>query len=118
MQFVRIAKEDHPLQGMIGTITDETTADGFTRVTLLNSSFSGYFKPEDVQAIEKGTKVLIEVTISDFFKDSMMVAGGWMDLSRIIDIVPMEKPGPRKIEVMRISPEFQSMMDSLLPEKE
>jgi hypothetical protein len=25
---------------------------------------------------------------------------------------------PRKIEVLRISPEFQTMMDSLLPEKE
>lgn len=50
-QFVRITKEGHPMRGMIGTITD-TTEDGFERVTLLNSSFSAYFKPEDLQPLE------------------------------------------------------------------
>ena len=87
-QFVRISKEDHPMRGMIGTANlEEQTKDGFTRVTLLNSSFSGYFQPGDLQAIEVGTKVIIEVEITRFFKDAMMVAGGWMPLSRIRDIV-------------------------------
>ena len=85
-RFVRIRKEDHPMRGMIGTIT-ETTPDGFERVTLLNSSFNGYFRPEDLQPIEVGTKVIVEHTISNFFQDSMMIAGGWTPLSRILDIV-------------------------------
>lgn len=85
--FVRINLNNHPMEGRIGTTTDETTEDGFKRVTLLKSSISGFFRPEDLQAIEVGTKVLIEVTISDFFQDAMMIAGGWMTLTRIKDIV-------------------------------
>jgi hypothetical protein len=37
---------------------------------------------------EVGTHVLIEVAIRDYYDDSMMVAGGWMPLSRIKSIVP------------------------------
>jgi len=38
---------------------------------------------EQERRVSIGTKVTIEVTISDFFKENMMVAGGWMPLSRI-----------------------------------
>ena len=36
---------------------------------------------------ERGTKVLIEVEIADLYKNSMLIAGGWMPLSRIRAIV-------------------------------
>jgi AMMECR1 domain-containing protein len=85
-RFVRINKLDHPMRGMIGTVT-QVTEDGFEQITLLNTSFSGYFKPEDLQEIRVGTRVIVEHTILDFYKNSMMIAGGWTPLARIIDIV-------------------------------
>lgn len=86
-QFVRINKADHPMHGMIGTVNADQSYDGFVQVRLLNASFQASFKSEDLQRIEKGTKVIVEHTISDFFRDSMMIAGGWTPLSRILDIV-------------------------------
>lgn len=83
--FVRVNKQNHPLQGMI-CILGEETDDGFVRVTVLKTSISAYFKPEDIQIISVGTRVIIEVEISDFFQHSMMVAGGWMSVNRILDI--------------------------------
>jgi len=43
------------------------------------------------EALQVGTKVLIEVEIRGFFDDSMMVAGGWMPLNRIKAIVEPEQ---------------------------
>jgi len=85
-RFVRIRKDDHPMRGMIGTIT-ETTQDGYARVTLLYSTINGYFNPEDLQPIQVGTKVIVDHSISTFFQASMMIARGWTPLSRILDIV-------------------------------
>jgi hypothetical protein len=70
---------------------------------------------------ERGTHVLIEVEIRDYYGDSMMVAGGWMPLSRIkgialvqdviADVAPSEEQldaqeqsvlGPRRIDWSKI----------------
>lgn len=74
------------MYGMICTVGEETD-DGFLRVTILRTSVNAFLRLEDLQPIEIGTKVRIEVTISDFFQNSMMVAGGWMSLDSILDIV-------------------------------
>jgi hypothetical protein len=54
---------------------------------------------------ERGTRVLIEVTISDYFNDAMMVAGGWMPLSRIKGIVEVQD------EIADVPPSEQELDD-------
>jgi len=85
-QFVRIDLEGHPMHGLVGEVCG-TDANGMQHVQVLGSSFSGWFMPADVQKVERGTRVTIEVEIRDFFNESMMIAGGWMSLSRIKSIV-------------------------------
>lgn len=69
----------------VGTI-EETTPEGLQRVFQLDSSFSSWFRPEELQPIQVGTKVLVEVEICRFFQDAMMIAGGWTPLTRILEV--------------------------------
>ncbi len=84
-EFVFVNLEGHPMHGLAGEVFG-TDANGMQHVQAIGSSFSGWFMPADLTPIERGTKVTIEVTISDFFKENMMIAGGWMPLSRIKSI--------------------------------
>jgi hypothetical protein len=81
-QFVRIAMSGHPMHGCVGEVFG-SDANGMLHVQTLGSSFSGWFMPADLQQISRGTRVTIEVEIRDFYNESMMIAGGWMPLSRI-----------------------------------
>ena len=49
-QQYAIIQANHPMLGMIGSITD-VTSDGFLRFRIERSSFSGYFRPGDVMAV-------------------------------------------------------------------
>ena len=85
-QYVRIDLPNHPMDGCVGEVFGRD-ADGLIHVQAVDSSFSGWFLPADVQEVKRGTRVLIEVEISNLYENSMMVAGGWMPLSRIRRIV-------------------------------
>lgn len=81
-QFVRINFPGHPLHECVGEVFG-TDADGLLHVQAVGSSFSGWFLPANVQPIERGARVLVEVEIRDFSNESMMIAGGWMPVTRI-----------------------------------
>lgn len=91
LRFVRITKAGHPLRGMIGSISTAMTEDGFERVTLLNSSFSAYFKPGDIELLE-GAFFLPEqlnVRLEHLGKDRyhLFVNGRWMYAFFVPDVL-------------------------------
>ena len=85
-QFVFVTQENHPLFGCACEVV-QTSESGLCQLRAIGTSFGAWLKPDEFTSIQRGTKVTIEVTISDFYDEAMMVPGGWMSLSRIKAIV-------------------------------
>ncbi len=74
--------------GVVVAVPDETEDHRYgVRVYGQKDTDSWLFTEEELQELQVGTRVLIEVQIYDFFEEAMMIAGGWMPLTRITGVL-------------------------------